>query len=85
MNQETDDTNEAGMEDTDGLTVDSDDETESLLVQLLSPNMRDLIQKVRKVVFIFKNSPTKNDDYLQKYVREERGSELSLLIDSKTR
>ena len=27
----------------------------------------------------------KNDDYLQKYVREKRGSELSLLMDSKTR
>ena len=43
MNQETDDTDEAGMEDKDGLTVDSDDEAESLLVPLQSPNIRDLI------------------------------------------
>ena len=44
MNQETDDTDEAGVEDTNGLTVDCDDEAESLLVPLLSPNVQDLIQ-----------------------------------------
>ena len=54
INQETDDTDEAGVENTDGLTGDSNDEAESQLVPLLSPNIRDLIQKVRKVVFIFK-------------------------------
>lgn len=31
----------------------------------------DLLSKVRKVVKIFKNSPTKNDDILQKYVVSE--------------
>ena len=39
MNQETNYTDEAGVEDTDDLTVDSDDEAESLLVPLQSPNI----------------------------------------------
>ena len=39
MNQETNYTDEAGVEDTDDLTADSDDEAESLLVPLQSPNI----------------------------------------------
>ena len=37
------------------------------------------------MVKIFRSSPTKNDKVLQKYVKEEFGKELSLVLDSKTR
>lgn len=44
-----------------------------------------LIQKTRKIVRLFRKSPTKNDEILQKYVKQEMGKELSLILDSKTR
>lgn len=44
-----------------------------------------MIKKVRKVVVHFKRSSTKNDTVLQKYVREEKGKELSLIQDVRTR
>ena len=50
----------------------------------LEVNLNALVQKVRQVVCLFKKSPTKND-VLRKYVREEFGKELSVLLDSKTR
>jgi len=50
----------------------------------LEVNVNALVQKVRQVVCLFKKSPTKND-VLCKYVREEFGKELSVLLDSKTR
>ena len=43
-----------------------------------------IIKKVRRLVSMFKRSPTKND-LLQKYVVQEHGKELVLLLDSKTR
>ncbi|CAH0560586.1 unnamed protein product [Brassicogethes aeneus] len=49
------------------------------------PRYYDLFQKVRKVVKLFKRSPTKYDMYLQKYVKEETGKELSLILDCRTR
>ncbi|GBM45708.1 hypothetical protein AVEN_14151-1 [Araneus ventricosus] len=48
------------------------------------PRYNDL-QKVRKVVKLFKISPTKYDMYLQKYVKEDTGKELSLILDCCTR
>lgn len=48
-------------------------------------NISDVVKKVRAVVLIFKRSPTKNDTILQKYVKAEKGKELSLLLDVKTR
>ena len=44
-----------------------------------------LIAKVRKVIRLFRLSPTRNDDILQKYVKAEFGIELMLILDSKTR
>ena len=46
-----------------------------------------LIAKIRKVVKLFKNSPVKNDTFLQKHMRQdpEIGHELNLILDSKTR
>ncbi|KAJ2948892.1 hypothetical protein O0L34_g5823 [Tuta absoluta] len=53
----------------------------------MTPRYDDLLKKVRKVVKIFKRSPTKNDLFLQKYVRERGGpqKELSLILDCRTR
>ncbi|KAJ8703695.1 hypothetical protein PYW08_002152 [Mythimna loreyi] len=51
----------------------------------LIPRYDDLLQKVRKVVQLFKRSPTKYDIYLQKYVKEDTGKELSLILDCRTR
>ncbi|GBM35636.1 hypothetical protein AVEN_244522-1 [Araneus ventricosus] len=49
------------------------------------PRYHDLLQKVRKVVKLFKRSPTKYDMYLQKYVKEDTGKELNLILDCRTR
>ena len=50
----------------------------------LKKNYRDVINKVRVIVKIFRKSPLKNDK-LQVYVREQIGIELVLKLDVKTR
>lgn len=71
--------------------LDSDDEDSSLSVRPLLTEVElisdytDLVSKVRKVVKVFKKSPTKNDLFLQKYVQEEFGKTLELILDCKTR
>ncbi|GBL79933.1 hypothetical protein AVEN_28975-1 [Araneus ventricosus] len=48
------------------------------------PRYNDL-QKMRKVVKLFKRSPTKYDMYLEKYVKEDTGEEISLILDCSIR
>jgi hypothetical protein len=55
------------------------------LVQELPAEYQRTIQCVRKVVKLFKRSPTKNDDMLQPYVVSECGREVQLKLDCKTR
>ena len=55
------------------------------LIAELSDNYQLLINKVRTVVKIFRRSPMRNDDVLQKYVVIELGHELNLTLDCKTR
>lgn len=43
------------------------------------------IKKVRKVVKLFKNSPTKTMYLLQKYMMNDMGKNIALLLDCKTR
>ena len=43
-----------------------------------------MVKKVRKIVRLFRKSPVKNEK-LQKYVVEEKGKEMMLIIDCKTR
>lgn len=50
----------------------------------LTPEYRSIISKLRKLVKLFKNSPTKND-VLQTYIKEEFGKTLQLVLDCKTR
>jgi len=40
---------------------------------------------MRKIVLLFKRSPTKNDAVLHKYVISDHGHQLQLILDSKTR
>ncbi|XP_037823818.1 uncharacterized protein LOC119612145 [Lucilia sericata] len=47
-------------------------------------HVKPLIDKIRKTVKMFRKSPTKND-ILQKYVKDDKGKELKLLIDCRTR
>lgn len=63
-----------------GYEEDNNNEDEILTYQGLLP----IIKKIRKVVKIFKRSPTKNS-VLQKYILTEMKKELMLMLDSKTR
>lgn len=51
----------------------------------LSDTYNNVVSKVRRVVKLFRKSPTKNDDVLQVYVKQEHGKELALLLDVPTR
>jgi len=62
------------------------DPCDDVNVAELSPQYRHIIDKVRKIVKLFRKSPVKNDSILQKYVKEaHQGKELSLLLDCPTR
>ncbi|GBM31271.1 hypothetical protein AVEN_91273-1 [Araneus ventricosus] len=78
-------------EDTDthaeqGVTVTTTTDPRNLYLSRAEviPRYNDLLQKVRKVVKLFKRSLTKYDMYLQKYVKEDTGKELSLILDCPT-
>lgn len=91
------DADEDGEETVIDITEDDleyDDWAESLVVDENNsePNeltddfsILELIQKVRSVVKMFRRSPTKNDEVLQKYVVEEFKKDFSLILDCKTR
>ncbi|XP_060801934.1 uncharacterized protein LOC132903887 [Amyelois transitella] len=72
---------------------DMDANEQGVTVNINSPPLEmtstydNLLKKVRKVVKIFKRSPTKNDVFLQKYVKEQEGpkKELALILDCRTR
>ena len=74
---EDDDDDEKG-----GLEVSCD---EFNLVAELSDEYAAVVVKVRKVVKIFRRSPTKNDVVLQKHVTSEFGREMSVILDCRTR
>lgn len=83
---------QAFVNDASDCETDSDDDQDgSFHLDLkedepeLSESFDVLIRKVRTVVKMFRRSPTKNDDILQKYTKEEFGKEMQLLIDLKTR
>ena len=63
---------------------DSDEEETDNAVPLAS-NLQNVVQKVRKIVTLFRRSPVKNDDNLQPYILENFGREKMLLLDCKTR
>jgi len=79
-----DDENEVDEDDAGdgGLEIIIDDFD---LIDELSDEYERVVSKVRKVVKLFRRSPTKNDAILQKYVTSEFGKELTLILDCKTR
>jgi hypothetical protein len=54
-------------------------------VSELSEKYSTVVNKIRKLVKIFRKSPTKNDDILQPYIKQSCGRELQLILDCKTR
>jgi len=75
---------DSDVDDNDGDGLDVVDESPNLLFQL-SDDYKEVVNKVRAIVKMFRRSPTKNDDTLQHYVRREFGMELVLLLDCRTR
>jgi len=65
--------------------IQDDLDTESDTLPELSDAYKGAIAKVREVVKIFRRSPTKNDAVLQKYVIQEHGKDLALMLDCPTR
>jgi len=72
-------------------TVEEDDDDDRLNVlvdqsvsDLAEATVKDLVKKVRELATFFKRSPASNE-ILQKYVVEKLGSELTLIVDCKTR
>lgn len=77
-------------EDRSNITEESEDggfvveEVSSEMEAELIPDFNDLINRVRKIVRMFKGSPTKND-VLQGYIKKEFGRRIELDRDCKTR
>ena len=72
------------VSDADGSTSDEDSDTD--IIAELSDSYQAVVNKVRKIVKIFKRSPTKNDAVLQKYVKmDNEARECALLLDCRTR
>lgn len=75
--------------------LEEDDESHSLIIEdhdnaepneLIDDfNLFQLIKKIRSVATMFRRSPTRNDEILQKYVVEEFGADFPLTLDCKTR
>ncbi|GBN53213.1 hypothetical protein AVEN_191993-1, partial [Araneus ventricosus] len=81
----TDDEDTNDTQEEQGATVTTTDPRHLHLSRAeVIPRYNDLLQKVRKVVKLFERSPTKYDMYLQKYVKEDTGKELSLILDCRT-
>lgn len=55
------------------------------IINELPVQYQNAVESVRKVVKLFRRSPTKNDDALQPYVIKECGHEVHLKLDCKTR
>ncbi|GBM49832.1 hypothetical protein AVEN_191236-1 [Araneus ventricosus] len=81
---DTDDEDTNDTHEEQGVTVTTTDTRNHLSRAEVIPRYNDLLQKVRKAVKLFKRSPTKSDMYLQKYVQEDTGKGLSLILDCRT-
>lgn len=63
----------------------AEQQTDQLYTDFKHVVLGPLINKVRDVVKMFKRSPTKNDNVLQPYIKQEFNKEISLKMDCKTR
>ncbi|GBN57936.1 hypothetical protein AVEN_176159-1 [Araneus ventricosus] len=80
-----DDTNDTHEEGGVTVTTTTDPRHLHLSRAEVIPRYNYLLQKVRKMVKLFRRPPTKLDMYLQKYVKEDTGKGLSLILDCRTR
>jgi hAT family C-terminal dimerisation region len=84
---------DGGVDDTDDIDIDDSEEGAvgfRLTIDAkeefdLNSRINPLVTKIRSVVKLFRRSPTKNDDLLQKYVAQEHNRNLELILDVKTR
>jgi len=79
-----DDDDAMAAEHGEGLEIVQDTNDSDVIAEL-SGEYKEVVDKVRAVVRIFRRSPTKNDAVLQVYVKREFGKELSLSLDCRTR
>ena len=61
------------------------EEEERNIAVPLASNLQDVVQKVRKIVKLFRPSLVKNDEHLQPYIFKNLGREKMLFLDCKTR
>lgn len=82
-----DDNNDDDIDKEDGnrIIIELDASITTSNINIRHTGISSLVSKIRKVVKTFKNSPSKNDKYLQKYVREQLGKETTLNLDCQTR
>ncbi|KAH9629866.1 hypothetical protein HF086_006550, partial [Spodoptera exigua] len=73
---------QSDLDEEDGILVETENRQQSYVS---NQHYKDIIQKVRKVVKLFRKSATKNDVMLQKYVKEKFGWDLCVILDCKTR
>ena len=71
------------IQDNDTMTELNGEIDDNIPTPLLKKWMEDVISNVRRNVRLFRRSPVKNS-ILLKYMNEEKGRELSLLLDCKT-
>ena len=80
--QTDDDDDNEGSNDDDGLVVLDSTETEN--AHALNFDVSKIVNKVRRIVKIFKRSPLKNE-VLQRYVKDIYPNGLNVILDCKTR
>ena len=84
---ETENEMEGEFSDLESLTSEdneNDQEDNNHEEQQFSDNYKPIIDKIRKIVRLFRRSPLKNET-LQKHVKSDLGKELTLILDCKTR
>ncbi|GBM62244.1 hypothetical protein AVEN_44040-1 [Araneus ventricosus] len=81
---DTDDEDTNDTHEEQRVTVTTDPHNLHLSRVEVIPSYNDLLKEERKVVKLFKRSPTKCDMFLQKYVKEDTGKELNLILDCRT-
>ncbi|GBN26014.1 hypothetical protein AVEN_141626-1 [Araneus ventricosus] len=82
---DTDDTTDTHEEQGETVTKTTDRRHLHLSRAEIIPRCNDFLQKVRKVVHLFRRSPTKYGMYTQKSVKEDTCKELSFILDCRTR
>lgn len=84
-NEEVSNTDDSDADEEDGVLFLNDAIIPGAEIHESGLIFQDIIKKVRKVVKMFKKSPVKNDEVLQKHVLSDFKREYTLLLDVQTR